>query len=47
MKNIIKINDYLGIAVKNVLNGNDIVVIRKNNSNLIIKLRHEKNKKRS
>jgi len=47
MKNIIKINDYLGLAVKNVLNGNDIVVIRKNNPNLIIKLRHEKNKKRS
>jgi len=45
-KNIIKINDYLGVAVKNVHNGNDIIVIRKNNPNLIIKLRHEKIKKK-
>jgi hypothetical protein len=45
-KNVIKINDYLGVAVKNVLNGNDIIVIRKNNPNLTMKLRHEKDKKR-
>ena len=45
-KNIIKINDYLGVEVKNVHNGNDIIVIRKNNPNLTMKLRHEKDKKR-
>ena len=45
-KNVIKINDYLGVAVKNVLNGNDVIIIRKNNPNLTMKLRHEKNKKR-
>ena len=45
-KNVIKINDYLGVAVKNVPNGNDVIVIRKNNPNLTMKLRHEKDKKR-
>jgi hypothetical protein len=45
-KNVIKINDYLGVAVKNVPNGHDVIVIRKNNPNLTMKLRHEKDKKR-
>lgn len=44
VKTIIKINDYLAIAIKNAINGNDVIVIRKNNPNLILKLRHGKKK---
>ena len=43
-KAIIKINDYLAIAIKKAINGNDVIVIRKNNPNLILKLRHGKKK---
>ena len=47
MKNTIKINDYLGMAVKNKSNGVDVEIIRFNHPTLTIKLRNEKNKKRS
>lgn len=47
MKNIIKINDYLGMAVKNKTNGVDVEIIRFNNPTLKLRLRNEKNKKRS
>ena len=46
-KNVIKINDYLGMAVKNKGNGTDVEIIRFNNPTLKLKLRNEKNKKRS
>jgi len=45
-KNVIKINDYLGMAVKNKPNGTDVEIIRFNHPTLKIKLRNEKNKKR-
>ena len=45
-KNVIKINDYLGMAVKNKSNGTDVEIIRFNHPTLKIKLRNEKNKKR-
>jgi hypothetical protein len=46
-KNVIKINDYLGMAVRNKGNGTDVEIIRFNNPTLKLKLRNEKNKKRS
>jgi hypothetical protein len=46
-KELIKeIKDYLGVAIKNVANGNNVIILRKNNPNLIIKLRHGKKEKR-
>jgi hypothetical protein len=45
-KNIIKINDYLGMAVRNKPNGTDVEIIRFNNPVLKLRLRNEKNKKR-
>jgi hypothetical protein len=45
-KNVIKINDYLGMAVKNKSNGTDVEIIRFNNPTLKLRLRNEKNKKR-
>ena len=45
-KNVIKINDYLGMAVRNKSNGTDVEIIRFNNPTLKLRLRNEKNKKR-
>ena len=46
MKNIIKINDYLGMVVKNKTNGTNVEIIRSNSPILKLRLRNEKNKKR-
>ena len=45
-KNVIKINDYLGMAVRNKSNGTDVEIIRFNHPTLKLRLRNEKNKKR-
>ena len=45
-KNVIRINDYLGMAVRNKGNGTDVEIIRFNNPTLKLKLRNEKDKKR-
>jgi hypothetical protein len=45
-KNVIKINDYLGMAVRNKANGTDVEIIRFNNPTLKLRLRNEKKQKK-